>query len=98
MVGTTIEWYDFFVYGAAAALIFNKLIFGQKWLGGLGGVSFISQLIGTALAIAIALAGGFIVYGILKATIGIRLSQEDEFRGADLSIHKISANSEEGMF
>ncbi|RSR63055.1 ammonium transporter, partial [Acinetobacter baumannii] len=73
-------------------------IFGQKWLGGLGGVSFISQLIGTALAIAIALAGGFIVYGILKATIGIRLSQEDEFRGADLSIHKISANSEEGMF
>ncbi|KAA5607853.1 ammonium transporter, partial [Pseudomonas aeruginosa] len=55
-------------------------IFGQKWLGGLGGVSFISQLIGTALAIAIALAGGFIVYGILKATIGIRLSQEDEFR------------------
>ena len=41
-------------------------IFGQKWLGGLGGVSFISQLIGTALAIAIALAGGFIVYGILK--------------------------------
>ncbi|ETQ45596.1 ammonium transporter [Acinetobacter baumannii UH16208] len=73
-------------------------IFGQKWLGGLGGVSFLSQLIGTALAIAIALAGGFIVYGILKATIGIRLSQEDEFRGADLSIHKISANSEEGMF
>ncbi|MFV8104539.1 adenylate cyclase, partial [Enterobacter cloacae complex sp.6730515] len=56
-------------------------IFGQKWLGGLGGVSFISQLIGTALAIAIAVAGGFIVYGILKATIGIRLSQEDEFRG-----------------
>ncbi len=66
--------------------------------GGLGGVSFISQLIGTALAIGIALAGGFIVYGLLKATIGIRLSQEDEFRGADLSIHKISANSEEGMF
>ncbi|MDR0069380.1 ammonium transporter, partial [Acinetobacter sp. 11520] len=36
-------------------------LFGQQWLGGLGGVSFISQLIGTALAIAIALAGGFIV-------------------------------------
>ncbi|MFW1965199.1 ammonium transporter, partial [Acinetobacter baumannii] len=58
-------------------------IFGQKWLGGLGGVSFISQLIGTALAIAFAVAGVFIVNGILKATIGIRLSQEDEFRGAD---------------
>ena len=45
-----------------------------------------------------ALIGGFVVYGILKATLGIRLSQEDEYRGADLSIHKISANSEESMF
>lgn len=82
----------------AVHLVVLLQVFWSKWLGGLGGVSFISQLIGTALAIAIALAGGFIVYGILKATIGIRLSQEDEFRGADLSIHKISANSEEGMF
>ena len=73
-------------------------IFGQQWIGGLGGVSLMSQLIGTVLAITLALAGGFIVYGILKATIGIRLSQEEEFRGADLSIHKISANSEDAMF
>ena len=73
-------------------------LFGQKWLGGLGGVSMISQIIGTLLAIGIALAGGFLVYGTLKATMGIRLSQEDEFRGADLSIHKISANSEDTMF
>ncbi len=73
-------------------------IFGQQWLGGLGGVSIISQLIGTLLAISIALAGGFVVYGLLKAIMGIRLSQEDEFRGADLSIHKISANSEETIF
>lgn len=73
-------------------------LFGQKWLGGLGGVSMISQMIGTLLAIGIALAGGFLVYGTLKVTMGIRLSQEDEFRGADLSIHKISANSEDTMF
>ena len=73
-------------------------LFGQKWLGGLGGVSMISQIIGTLLAIGIALAGGFLVYGTLKVTMGIRLSQEDEFRGADLSIHKISANSEDAMF
>jgi Amt family ammonium transporter len=58
----------------------------------------ISQLIGTGLGIFIAVAGGFVVYGILKVTIGLRLSQEDEYRGADLSIHKISANSEESMF
>ena len=58
----------------------------------------ISQIIGTLLAIGIALAGGFLVYGTLKVTMGIRLSQEDEFRGADLSIHKISANSEDTMF
>ncbi|MFN0296920.1 ammonium transporter [Acinetobacter albensis] len=73
-------------------------LFGQSWLGGLGGVSMISQIIGTFLAISIALAGGFLVYGVLKYTIGIRLSQEDEFNGADLSIHKISANSEDAIF
>ena len=55
-------------------------LFGQSWLGGLGGVSMISQMIGTLLAIGIALAGGFLVYGTLKVTMGIRLSQEDEFR------------------
>ncbi|NNH26753.1 ammonium transporter [Acinetobacter terrestris] len=73
-------------------------VFGQQWLGGLGNVSMVSQIIGTLLAISIALAGGFLVYGALKITMGIRLSQEDEFRGADLSIHKISANSEETIF
>ncbi|WP_286730862.1 ammonium transporter [Acinetobacter sp. UBA1297] len=73
-------------------------IFGQQILGGLGGVSLISQLFGTFLAIVIALGGGFLVYGVLKLTVGIRLSQEDEFVGADLSIHKISANSDDSMF
>lgn len=73
-------------------------IFGQQWLGGLGGVSLLAQLIGTALAIAVALAGGFIIYGALKALMGIRLSQEEEFRGADLSVHRITANSEDNMF
>jgi Amt family ammonium transporter len=73
-------------------------IFGQQILGGLGGVSLISQLFGTLLVIVIALGGGFLVYGVLKLTVGIRLSQEDEFVGADLSIHKISANSDDSMF
>ncbi|QIO08261.1 ammonium transporter [Acinetobacter lanii] len=73
-------------------------LFGQSYLGGLGGVSILSQIFGTGFAILVAAAGGFIVYGGLKASIGIRLSQEDEYRGADLSIHKISANSEDAMF
>ena len=73
-------------------------LFGKKWLGGLGGVAMMSQILGTIFAIIIALAGAFTVYGILKVTMGIRLSQEDEFRGADLSIHKISANSEDAIF
>lgn len=66
-------------------------IFGQHALGGLGGVSFGAQLIGTAMGVSWALLGGFVVYGVLKATMGIRLDQEAEYDGADLSIHKISA-------
>ncbi len=69
-------------------------IFGLKALGGMGGVSFMSQLIGTAMGIAIAFIGGYLVYGIIKKTVGIRLSPEEEFNGADLSIHKISATPE----
>lgn len=67
-------------------------IFGLEALGGMGGVSFMSQLAGTLLGIVIAVAGGFIVYGILKKTMGLRLTQEEEYNGADLSIHKIKAN------
>ena len=69
-------------------------IFGSKALGGVGGVSLGAQLIGTTLGVAWALIGGLVVYGILKATMGLRLSNEDEFQGADLSIHQISATPE----
>jgi Amt family ammonium transporter len=66
-------------------------IFGSQALGGLGGVSLWAQLIGTAMGVFWALLGSALVYGVLKATLGLRLSQEEEFDGADLSIHKISA-------
>ncbi len=69
-------------------------IFGLEAFGGLGGVSFMSQLIGTAAGIAVALIGGFIVYGFVKAVSGLRLTEEEEFNGADLSIHKIGSTSE----
>ena len=69
-------------------------IFGLKALGGLGGVSFASQFIGTALGLTVALAGGLVVYGGLKALVGLRLTQEQEYEGADLSIHQISATPE----
>ena len=69
-------------------------IFGAKALGGLGGVSFMAQLCGSLLGIAIAVVGGWIVYGLLKKAIGIRLDAEQEFEGADLSIHKISSTAE----
>ncbi|MCQ4257693.1 ammonium transporter [Stutzerimonas stutzeri] len=68
-------------------------IFGQQALGGLGGISLLSQMVGTLVGVLVALVGGFVVYGLLKATIGIRLSQEEEFNGADLSIHRIGALS-----
>ena len=69
-------------------------IFGSRALGGLGGVAFGSQLAGTALAVVIALCGAALVYGALKAAIGLRLDAEEEFNGADLTIHKITATPE----
>jgi Amt family ammonium transporter len=66
-------------------------IFGQLALGGLGGVSMFSQLIGTAMGITIAFIGGYVIYMILKLSLGLRLTQEQELEGADLSIHKISS-------
>ena len=70
-------------------------IFGQEALAGLGGVSLLSQLAGTAMGVVIALVGGFAVYGLLRVTLGIRLSQEEEYYGADLSVHKIGAISQD---
>ncbi len=70
-------------------------IFGQSALGGLGGVSLISQLIGTSLGVVVALIGGFAVYGTIKYIHGLRLSQEEEYYGADLSVHKIGAVSQD---
>jgi Amt family ammonium transporter len=67
-------------------------IFGLEQFGGLGGVSVVSQLIGTLAGVSFALVVGFVVYGALKATVGIRLSEEDEYNGADLSIHKVSSS------
>jgi Amt family ammonium transporter len=69
-------------------------IFGSHAAGGLGGVSLASQVAGTLMGIAIALLGGVLVYGILKKTVGLRLDPEQEYDGADLSIHKISATPE----
>ena len=72
-------------------------IFGTQALGGLGGVSFASQLVGTLAGCGFALVSGFIVYGGLKAFMGIRMSEEEEQAGADLSIHKIAARPEAGI-
>ena len=66
-------------------------IFGAKALGGLGGVTFLGQLIGSGLGVGIALLSGFIVYGLLKVILGLRMSEEEEYDGADLSIHRISS-------
>ena len=69
-------------------------IFGSKALGGAGGVAFMPQLIMTGLAIVVAVLGSLLVYGSLKAVLGLRLDKEEEYEGADLSIHKITATPE----
>ncbi|WP_425436435.1 ammonium transporter [Marinobacterium halophilum] len=70
-------------------------IFGSEALGGLGGVSLMSQLLGTALGVLIAVVGGLIVYGLIKQVVGLRLDAEAEYNGADLSIHRIESTSED---
>jgi ammonium transporter, Amt family len=69
-------------------------IFGLTSLGGRGGVTFSAQLIGTLMGVVWALLGGFVVYGLIKLAMGLRLSQEEEYDGADLSIHRITATPE----
>ena len=69
-------------------------IFGLKEMGGLGGVSFSAQLIGTVMGVSWALIGGFVVYGLIKSMVGLRLSQEEEYEGADLSIHRTGSTPE----
>jgi len=66
-------------------------IFGLQALGGVGGVSLGGQLAGTLIGVVVAFVGGFVIYGIVKAVMGLRLSEEEEYAGADLSIHKITA-------
>lgn len=69
-------------------------IFGLKSLGGIGGVTFGAQLMGALMGVIYATVAGFIVFGLLSKLVGVRLSEEDEFNGADLSIHKISSTSD----
>ena len=69
-------------------------IFGSKAFGGAGGVALMPQLIMTCLAIVVAVIGSLVVYGTLKVFLGLRLDQEEEYRGADLSIHKITSTPE----
>lgn len=72
-------------------------IFGLEALGGLGGVSLTVQILVSLLGCAYALIVGLVVYGALKLTVGIRLDEQSEFQGADLSIHKIGAYPEEDL-
>ena len=69
-------------------------IFGQQALGGLGGVSFAAQILGTGVGVAVACVGGAIVYFGLRALMPVRLDAEEEFEGADLTIHRITATPE----
>ncbi len=72
-------------------------IFGQKALGGIGGVSFFSQLFVTGGVVVVCLCASALVYGLLKRTVGIRLSAHEELVGADLAVHMIESQPEEAL-
>ena len=69
-------------------------IFGNAALGGLGGVALGSQVVGTLAGVAVALSGGLLVYGGIRSVTGLRLDAEEEYNGADLTIHRVSASPE----
>src|SRR5881394_1595568 len=67
LIGTSLEWYDFFVYGTAAALVFNKLFFPS-----------FEPLVGTLLAFA-TYAVGFVARplgGIIFGHYGDRMGRQ----------------------
>ena len=69
-------------------------IFGIEALGGMGGVSFLTQLLGSVVVSAYAFGAGYVLYWLSNRSFGIRLSDEQQRRGADLSIHSIGSNPE----
>ena len=72
-------------------------IFGLTALGGLGGVTFASQLVGSVAGAAFGFIAGTIVYKLVDMMFGFRMSPDDERMGADLAIHKIGANPEDDV-
>ncbi len=75
------------LWGAIAAGIF-----GLKSLGGLGGVSLMSQVVGAALGLLIAVMGGWLVYKLVNQFMPLRMSDEEQYEGADLTFHHVRAN------
>ena len=71
-------------------------VFGQEWLWGTGGVSLMSQLVGTLIGVTVGFVGGFVVYWLLKLVMGLRLTEEEEYNGADLTIHRVSSTYDSG--
>lgn len=71
--------------------------FGSSALGGLGGVSFPAQLAGSLAAVTYALVSGYIIYQLIDKISGFRLNEDQEFRGADLTVHQIDAYPEENV-
>jgi Amt family ammonium transporter len=69
-------------------------IFGAEALGGLGTVALGAQVVGTLAGVGMALAGGLVVYGAIRLLTPLRLDPEEEYAGADLTIHKVSASPE----
>ncbi|TDD08851.1 MFS transporter [Saccharopolyspora terrae] len=73
LIGTTIEWYDFFIYGTAAALVFNQLFFPK-----------FDPVVGTVAAFA-TFAVGFLarpIGGVLFAHYGDKLGRKPMLIGS----------------
>ena len=72
-------------------------IFGVTSMGGLGGVSLASQIIGTVAGAGIAFAGSYLIFGVIKRFAGLRLTPQEEQIGPDLIVHRSRAYPEQEM-
>jgi len=73
-------------------------IFGHKALGAISDLNFLAQLAGSLLAVCYALVAGFILYKGIDLVYGLRMTDEEQLVGSDMTYHRIQEHGDSDMF